>query len=57
MYANPKMFFFHLPSMVYKLNKHDKIHFDLFNNIYQKSNNEKMTSPKHTDLTLFLDDK
>ncbi len=35
----------------------DALHFDLFNNIYQKSNNEKITSPKDTDLTLFLDDK
>ncbi len=25
--------------------------------IYQKSNNEKMTSPKDTDLAIFLDDK
>ncbi len=36
---------------------YDMLHVYLFNSIYQKSNNEKMTSPKDTDLTLFLDDK
>ncbi len=36
---------------------YDMLHVDLFNSIYQKSNNEKIMSPKDTDLTLFLDDK
>ncbi len=36
---------------------YDRLHFDLFNSIYQMSNNEKMNSPKDTDGTLFLDDK
>ncbi len=36
---------------------YDKLHFVLCNSIYEKSNNEKMTSTKDTDLTLFLDDK
>ncbi len=35
----------------------DMLHVDLFSSIYQKSNSEKMMSPKDTDLTLFLDDK
>ncbi len=30
------------------------LHVDLFNNICEKSNNEKMTSPKETNVTLFL---
>ncbi len=33
------------------------LYVDLLNSIYQKSNNEKMTSPKDTDFTLFLDGK
>ncbi len=36
---------------------YDMLHVDWFNSIYEKSNNEKMTSPKDTDLILFLDDK
>ncbi len=36
---------------------YDRLHADLLNSIYQKSNNEKMTSQKGTDLTLFIDDK
>ncbi len=35
----------------------DALHFDLFNNIYQKSNNEKITLPIGIDLNLLLDDK
>ncbi len=31
---------------------HDMLHTDLFNSIYLKSNNEKMTSPKDTNLKL-----
>ncbi len=36
---------------------YDTLHVDLFNIIYQKSNNEKIMLPKDTDLTLFLNDK
>ncbi len=36
---------------------YDMLHVNLFNSIYQKSNNEKITWPKDTDLTVFLDDK
>ncbi len=36
---------------------YDMLHADLSNSIYQKSNNEKMTLPKDTDLGLFRDDK
>ncbi len=32
---------------------YDMLHVDLFNNIYQKSNNDKI----HTNLTPFLDDR
>ncbi len=35
---------------------YDTLHVDLFNSIYQKLNKEKMTSPKDTDLTIFIDD-
>ncbi len=37
--------------------QYDTMHVDLFNNIYQKSHNEKMMLPKVTYLTLFFDDK
>ncbi len=53
-YANPKKLFF---LDVHIEQSYDMLHVDLFNSIYQKSNNEKMTSPKDTDLTLFIDDK
>ncbi len=33
------------------------LHVDLCNSIYQKTNNGKMTSPKETELTPYLDDK
>ncbi len=36
---------------------YDMLYADLFNSIYQKSNNEKMTSPKEVDFTRFFDDK
>ncbi len=36
---------------------YDTLHVDLFNSISQKSINKKMTSPKDTGKTLFLDDK
>ncbi len=35
----------------------DMLHVDLLYSICQKSNNEKVTSPKDTYLSLFLDDK
>ncbi len=35
---------------------YETLHVDFFNSIYEKSNNEKITSPK-TDLTVFFDDK
>ncbi len=31
---------------VHNEHPYDMLHVDLFNSIYQKSNNEKMTSPK-----------
>ncbi len=36
---------------------YDMLHVDLFNSIYQMSNNKKIMSPKDPDLTLFLDSK
>ncbi len=35
---------------------YDLLHVDLFNSIFQKSNNEKITLTKD-DLTLFIDNK
>ncbi len=32
--------------------QYDMLHVDLFNSIYQKSNNEKIKSPKDIDLTI-----
>ncbi len=36
---------------------YDMLYADLFNSIYQKSNNKIIMLPKNTDLSLFIDDK
>ncbi len=52
----PRSSSFICQELLYIEHPYDMVHVDLFNSIYQMSNNDKMT-PKDTDLTLFLDDK
>ncbi len=57
-YVNPKSFFLWIAmNDVHIEQPYDMLYIDLFIIIYQKSNNENITSPKDTDLTLFREDK